>query len=316
MPETMQAVTIHEFGDRDVLRLEAVPRPTPGPDEVLIRVHGSGINPIDYMTRSGLGVNRRWQDVPFPVILGWDVSGVVEQSNSGAFNPGDEVYTFTHFPNPAGAYAEYIAAPAAEVAAKPASVYHLTASGVPLAALTAWQALFEAGDLQAGQTILIHAVAGGVGHFAVQFAKWKGANVIGTASARNEGFARELGVDMFVDYTACEFDEVVKDMDAVFHTIPAELREKSWRTLKSDGVLMTITGPMPEGEVEAQGGKRGSFVGVRPHAEQLTQIAGLIDDGTIKVEIDSVLPLAEVARAHELVESRHARGKVVLSVAG
>ncbi len=314
MGETMQAVTIGEFGGPEVLTYQSVARPEPGADEVLIRVKGAGVNPIDYMTRSGVGVTRHWKEVSFPLILGWDVSGVVEQSNSSSFKPGDEVYTFTRFPKEAGAYAEFIAAPAAEVTAKPASIDHLTASGVPLAALTAWQALFEKGALEAGQTVLIHAAAGGVGHFAVQLAKWRGATVIATASARNETFVRDLGADIFVDYTVCEFDHVVKDVDAVFHTIPAELREKSWRTLKPSGILLTITGPIPDDEVAAQKA-RGTFVGVRPEAEQLGQIAGLIDNGTLKVEIDSIHPLADAARAHEHVETRRARGKVVLHVA-
>ncbi len=314
MSENMQAVTIREFGGAEVLTYESVARPDAATDEVLIRVHGAGVNPIDYMTRAGAGVNRGWQDVPFPVILGWDVSGVIEQSNSPSFKPGDEVFTFTRFPAPAGAYAEYIAVPAAEVTAKPTSIDHLTAAGVPLVALTAWQALFEAGNLAAGQTVLIHAAAGGVGHFAVQLAKWRGATVIGTASGRHEAFLRDLGVDLFVDYTACEFDEVIKDVDAVFHTIPAELRDKSWRTLKPGGILMTITGPLPEDEAQAHDA-RGAFVLVRPNAGQLGEIAGLIDDGTLKVEIDTIYPLAEAAAAQQQVEARHARGKVVLRVA-
>ncbi|MAF49355.1 MAG: NADP-dependent oxidoreductase [Rhodospirillales bacterium] len=315
MSQDMQAVTIHQFGGAEVLKLESVARPEPGPDEVLIRVQAAGVNPIDYMTRNGVGVNRGWQEDQLPVVLGWDVSGIVEASNSEAFKPGDEVFTMPRFPAMAGAYAEYAAVPAAELAAKPASIDHPAAAGVPLVALTAWQALFDNGNLASGQTVLIHAAAGGVGHVAVQLAKWRGATVIGTASGRNQAFVLGLGADQFVDYTACEFDEVVKDVDAVFHTIPAELREKSWRTLNADGILLSITGPVPEEEIQAEG-KRGTFVGVRPNGAQLGEIAGLIDDGTLRVEIDTVYPLADAAKAHQQVEARHARGKVVLRVAG
>jgi NADPH:quinone reductase-like Zn-dependent oxidoreductase len=313
MPQTMKAVTLHSFGGPEVLRLEEVPRPSAKDGEVLVKVSAVGINPIDYKTRQGQGANRRWKDATFPKILGWDVSGTVEQSNAPAFKPGDAVFALAGYPQPTGGYAEYIAVPAAEVAPKPHSLDHVHAAAVPLAALTAWQAIFDKAGLKAGQTVLVHAGAGGVGHFAVQLAKWKGAKVIATASGRNEGFVKGLGADEFIDYTKTRFEEVVHDVDVVFHTIGADDRPRSWKTVKKGGWLVGITGMFPDDEGKAHGAN-GAFVGVRPDGAQLAQIGRLIDDGTIKVTVDKSYPLADVAGAHRHVEGGHTRGKVVVTV--
>jgi NADPH2:quinone reductase len=312
MAEAMKAATIHRFGSSDVLAIEDVPRPIPDEGEVLVRVHAAGINPIDYKTRQGMGANRRWKETKFPVILGWDISGVVEAA-AGAWKAGDEVYALAGYPAPFGAYAQYIAVPAAHLAAKPKTIDHVNAAAVPLAALTAWQALFEKAGLAAGQTVLIHAAAGGVGHFAVQFAKWKGARVIATASGRNESFVRQLGADEFIDYQRTAFDDAVKDVDVVFHTIGAEFRPRSWKTVKKGGILVGITGQFPEDEGKAYG-VRGAFVGVRPDTAQLAQIAELIDAGKVGVAVEKTWPLAEIAKAHEHVEGGHTRGKVVVTI--
>ena len=313
MAHTMRAVTIHHFGERDVLAFEDVTRPEPKQGEVLVRVRAAGINPIDYKTRQGLGANRRWKETRFPVILGWDISGVVEQG-AGVWKPGDEVFALAGYPAPLGAYAQYIAVPANQLVAKPKTIDHLSAAAVPLAALTAWQALFEKAGLEARQTVLIHAAAGGVGHFAVQFAKWRGARVIATASGRNESFVRTLGADEFIDYERAAFDDVVKDVDVVFHTIGAEFRPRSWKTAKRGGILVGITGQFPAEEEGAAHGARGVFVGVRSDADQLAEIAALIDAGEVGVAVEKTWPLAEVAKAHEHVERGHTRGKVVVTV--
>jgi NADPH2:quinone reductase len=310
----MKAVTIHGFGGPEVLKLEEISMPSPKHGEVLIKVHAVGINPIDYKTRQGQGANRRWTDVGFPVVLGWDLSGVVEQSTDPAWKKGDEVFALARYPAPTGGYAEYAAVPAAHLAAKPKLLDWAHAAAVPLAALTAWQALFDKAGLKEGQTALIHAAAGGVGHFAVQFAKLKGAKVIATASGRNEAFVKGLGADQFIDYTQGKFEEVVKDVDVVFHTIDAKFRAQSFSVVKKGGWLVGITGQFPESEGDAYGVK-GSFVGVRPDGIQLREIGKLIDAGKVKVSVDKRFPLSDVAGAHNHVEAGHTRGKVVVIVA-
>lgn len=311
MPETMKAVLLHEFGGLDKLTLVDVERPTATDGEVLVDIKACGINPIDYKTREGAGANRRWPDGALPAIIGWDISGVVSESRADGFNAGDEVYTMARFPIPGGGYAEYAAVPAAEIAFKPLSIDHVTAAAVPLAALTAWQALVDVAKIQPGQIVLVHAAAGGVGHFAVQIAKAKGCTVIGTASGRNEEFVRELGVDQFVDYTQGPFEALARDVDVVFHMISPDLRSKSWLTLKKGGTLISITGPVPEEEATAHG-CIGTFVGVRPNGAQLTEIAGLIDAGMIRPVVETTYPLADIAKSHAHVEAGHARGKVVV----
>jgi len=313
MAQTMKAATIHGFGGPEVLKIEDVPRPTPAKGEVLIKVCAVGVNPIDYKTRQGAGANRRWKETVFPVILGWDISGVVEESNDPAWKRGDEVFALARYPQPGGAYAEYAAVPAGELVAKPRSLDHIHAAAVPLAALTAWQAILDKGGLAAGQTILVHAAAGGVGHFAVQFAKWKGAKVIATASGRNESFVKALGADQFIDYTHTKFEDVARDVDVVFHTIGADFRPRSWKVVKKGGWLVGITGQFPEDEGKAYGA-RGAFIGVRSDSKQLAQIGSLIDAGKVRVTVDKTYPLVEVAKAHQHVEGGHTRGKVVLTV--
>ena len=316
MSETMKAVRLHEYGGPEVLRLEDAPRPEIGKGEVLVRVAAAGVNPIDCVTRAG-DFAKIWPDDPFPAIVGWDISGVVEAVGGAvtAFKPGDEVYTMSRFPEEAGAYAEYAAVPESDLALKPRSLDHVHAAAVPLVALTAWQALFDAGGLSAGQTVLIHAAAGGVGHIAVQLTKWKGATVIGTASSRNAAFLKEIGVDQVVDYTATSVADAVRDVDVQLDSLGAMGRERDWSVMKKGGILVSIKGPVADDEAAAHD-VRGASVRVRPSADQLKQIAELIDAGTVKVEVDAVYPLAEARKAHEHVEGGHTRGKVVLDVSG
>ena len=318
-PSRMKAVQIHAYGGPEELRHEEVPRPEPGEGEVLVRVHAASVNPVDSKSRAGGAVVMRpgGQRLPLPIILGWDVSGTVESAGAGAdFAPGDEVYGMIRFPEIGAAYAEYATAPAAHLARKPASLSHEEAAALPLVALTAWQALFDTAGLSAGQRVLIHAAAGGVGHVAVQLARWKGAEVIGTASARNEGFLRELGVDRFVDYNAGPLEEAVGgDVDVVLDPIGGETQERSLRLLRRGGILVSIVGA-PPADRAAELGVRGERILVRPHREQLVEIARLVEEGKLRPTLDSVFPLAEARAAHERIDSHRARGKIVLRVPG
>ncbi|MSQ73166.1 MAG: NADP-dependent oxidoreductase [Betaproteobacteria bacterium] len=308
----MKAAVIRAFGPPSVLQIETVPRPEPSADEVLVKVHAAGINPIDYKTRLGTGANRGWKDIPFPVILGWDISGEVVESRAPGFAPGDEVYAMSRFPAAAGGYAEYISVPSADLVPKPRSLDHVHAAAVPLAALTAWQALIDNAGLSAGQTVLIHAAAGGVGHLAVQLAKHIGARVVATASARNAEFVKSLGADQFIDYTQTRFEDHVRDVDAVFHTISADQRPRSWSVLRKGGRLVSITGPIAEDE-PLQYGATGGFTSVRPNAKQLAEIGRLIDAGILRITVEATYALQDIVRAHEHVERGRTRGKVVIS---
>ena len=216
--KTMKAVRIHEYGVPEVLRYEDAPRPEPGTGEVLVRVHAAALNPIDWKIRAGYVKN--WLNYPLPMIPGWDFSGVIDSvgPGAGAWKPGDEVYGRPDISRD-GAYAEYIAVRASEIAAKPKCIDHIHSAAIPLAGLTAWQALFETADLKAGQSVLVHAAAGGVGTFAVQLAKWKGAHVAGTASGRNQYLLRDLGVDQPIDYETTRFEDVVHGADVVLDTL-------------------------------------------------------------------------------------------------
>lgn len=312
MAETMKAVRLHQYGGPEVLQVEDAPLPEIADGEVLVRVAAAGVNPIDCVTRAG-DFAKIWPENPFPAIVGWDISGVVDAVGNGVtdFKPGDEVYTMARFPDEAGAYAEFAAVPQGDLALKPRSIDHVHAAAVPLVALTVWQALFDAGGLAAGQTVLIHAAAGGVGHIAVQLAKWKGATVIGTASARNEAFLKELGVDQVVDYTTTKVADAVGDVDVQLDSLGAMGRERDWTVMKEGGIIVSIKGSIPNDEAAAHNARAAS-VRVRPSADQLKQIAELIDAGTVKVIVDAVYPLAEAQEAHEHVEGGHTRGKVVL----
>jgi NADPH:quinone reductase-like Zn-dependent oxidoreductase len=311
---TMKAVRFHSYGGSDVLVYEEMPRPQAGAGEVLIRVHAAGVNPLDWKVRDGHLKERMKHQLP--LVPGWDVSGVVEAvpPDVTAYKIGDEVYGLLNFMGN-GAYAEYVATQNQNLALKPKSIDHIQAGAVPLAALTAWQALFDVADLQSGQTVLIHAAAGGVGHFAVQIAKWKEAKVIATASANNEGFLRELGADEVIDYRTTKFEEAVHDVDVVLDTMAGDTRQRSWQVLKKGGILVATLGITPQ-EIENQPGVRGGGLMVHPDFDQLTQIAALIDAGNLKPTVSTVLPLKEAARAHELSQTEHVKGKIVLQVGG
>jgi len=311
---TMKAMRLHAYGGPEVLVFEEAPRPQAGAGEVVVRVHAAGVNPLDWKVRAGHV--KAWLQHKLPLIPGWDVSGVVEAVAPGetAVKVGDAVYGMLDFERD-GAYAEYVAARALILALKPNSIDFTQSAAVPLASLTAWQSLFEVARLQSGQAVLIHGGAGGVGHFAVQFAKWKGAKVIATASAANEGFLRELGADEVIDYRSTKFEKAVQDVDVVLDTIGGETQLRSWQVLRRGGILVATLG-ISSLEAARDRGVRGEGILVHPDATQLSQIAVLIDEGTVKPAVTKVLPLAEAARAHELSQTGHVRGKIVLQVGG
>lgn len=316
---SMRAVVQHTFGGPDVLRVEEVPRPVPLPTEVLVRVHAAGINPVDWKTRGGGGMAGVLGEPPFT--LGWDVSGVVEETGFGVttLKAGDEVYGMPWFPRAAGGYAEYVTAPTRQFARKPASISHEQAAAVPLAALTAWQALVDTADIRPGQRVLIHAAAGGVGHFAVQFAKHLGAHVTGTASSPRHDWLTALGADELIDYTTSRFEEAAKDIDVVIDLVGDAHDNTSTRSLnvlRPGGLIVAIpAGVSPEllRAAESRGLRTSAFL-VEPDGPALTRIAGLIDAGEVSVEVEEVFPLEQAAQAHIRGESDRTRGKLVLRV--
>src|SRR5438105_12700615 len=297
----MQAIVMRETGDPDVLRLEEIERPEPADGEVLIRVHAASVNPIDWKQRRGSS------DKQLPAVLGIDVSGTVEVSLSDEFAEGDEVFGRAA----SGAYAEFATAPQANIATKPDGVSHEHAAAIPVAGLTAWQALFERGGLETGQTALIAGAAGGVGHFAVQFAKHAGARAIGTGSSRNRDFVLGLGADEYVDYAQQDVAKSVSDVDVAFDTVGGETTEALLPTVREGGALITIANAPPE-QAAAERGVRAELLVMSPNPGQLDRIAELVAAGEVHVEIAATLPLQEVQRAHEMSESGHTRGKIIL----
>ena len=307
----MKAIRIHGRGGREVLRFEEAPTPAGGAGEVLIRVHAAGVNPVDWKVVRG-GVRDLGR--PLPYIPGYDASGVIAAVGGGGEGGkvGDEVFVYQELGR-GGAYAEYMAVRAEHVARKPGNVDHVQAAGAPLAALTAWQALFEVADVQPGQTVLVHAAAGGVGTFAVQLAKAKGARVIGTASERNHEFLRSIGADEVIDYRTTRFEDVVRDVDVVLDAVGGETLERSYAVVKKGGIVVTIAG-RPSEEKAAASGVRATWRLVRPDGEQLAEIARMIEAGTVRPVVSEVFPLAEAATAHERSQAGHTRGKIVLRV--
>lgn len=308
----MKAIRVHGRGRPDHLSYDDAPKLQPGPDEVSVRVGATAIIATEltwdetYQTSAG-------DPRPLP-IPGHDVAGVVAEVGSGVtdFAVGTEVYALTAFDRD-GAEAEYAIALPGELAPKPRTLDMVQAAAVPLAALTAWQALFIHAHLSKGQTALIHGGAGGVGSYAVQLAHWAGARVITTASARHHDFLRGLGADQVIDYTTTPFESVVHDVDVVFDTVGGETLARSWQVVKDGGVVVSVVSPRP---VDDPTQTRARFVWfiVEPSGEQLREIGDLIDAGQIQPIVSQVFPLAEARNAWEAAASGHARGKVVLRV--
>jgi NADPH:quinone reductase-like Zn-dependent oxidoreductase len=309
----MKAVRIHEYGGPEVLVYEDIPQPTTAPDEVLIKVFASGVNPVDWKIREGL--RKGAFPSSLPLTLGWDVSGVIESVGAEVteFKKGDQVYSRPDITRN-GTYAEYVAVRASEVAFKPKTIDHITAAGVPLAALTAWQALFDHGKLEAGQKVLILGASGGVGPFAVQFAKWKNATVIGVCSSKNVDFLRSLKADEIIDYKTIHYEDVVKNVDLVFDAVGGDAKAHGWKVLKKGGNFVSITGKPDESDPAAKGKHAFGFV-VAPDKQQLNQIARLIDDGLVRPVVSVVLPLSDARKAQDMLQQgQNVRGKIVLKV--
>lgn len=301
----MRAVVMHETGDPDVLHYEEAEAPEPGDGQVLIRVRAASVNPIDWKARRG------FTDTPLPAVPGRDLSGTVELSRADGFEAGDEVFGMAQ----SGADAELATADASKIAKKPAGISHEQAAAIPVTGMTAWQALFDRGRLEPGQTVLIAGAAGGVGHFAVQFAKHAGARVIGTGSSRNRDFVLGLGADEYVDYTQQDVRDAVSDVDLAFDTVGGGVAESLVPTVREGGLVVTIAAAPPE-EAARERGVRAELLVMSPSSENLTRIADLVASGAVRVELAEVLPLEDIARAHEHNETGHTRGKIVLTVGG
>jgi NADPH:quinone reductase-like Zn-dependent oxidoreductase len=309
----MKAIVIHSFGGPEVLHYEDTARPEPKEDEVLIRVMSAGVNPVDVgITAGRMG---KFLGDKLPLIPGMDISGVVEKTGGKItkFKKGDAVYAYLSFKEQGG-YAEFALAKEGEMALKPETITFDSAASVPLAATTAWQALIDTAKIEKGQTVLIHGGSGGVGHFAIQIAKARGAKVIATASTPNLDLLKELGTDQAIDYTTTKFEDVVKDVDVVLDAVRGDTLARSYGVLKKGGIIVSITGQPDQAELD-QHGIRGSSLMAHPDAKVLEELAKLIDAKKLKPVVSQVFPLAEAGKAHEQIATHHTRGKVVLKVA-
>ncbi|HVJ34599.1 MAG TPA: NADP-dependent oxidoreductase [Terriglobia bacterium] len=332
---TMKAIRQHEFGGPEVLRYEDAPIPALKAGEVLVRVHAIGVNPPDWYLRDGYkALPPEWQpQVSFPIILGTDVSGVIEAVADDVqdFSVGDEVYSMVRFfsVGESKAYAEYVSVPAAQVARKPAGIDHLHAAGAPMSLLTAWQFMIELGHNEPnplqpnrhkpvpldGKTVLVNGAAGGVGHFAVQIAKLRGAHTIAVASGKHESLLRELGANEFIDYAKTPPEDVAHDVDLVIDAVGGPSTGRFLRTLKRGGALFPVYPLGFSGAKDAEElGVTVSATQVRSSGAQLAEVARLLDDGTIRVVLDSTYPLADARKAHERAARGHIQGKIVLTV--
>jgi len=318
-PDVMRAAVIDAPGAADVLHEASVPVPSPVLSEVLVRVVAAGINPIDAKTRSGAGVSAAIAS--YPAVLGYDFSGVVVRApyESHSFPPGTEVFGMLPFPRTHGSYAEYAVVPTLSLARKPASLSHVEAAGVPVAALTAWGIVVETAHAHEGQRVLIHAGSGGVGHFAVQLAAYFGARVTATGSTRNASWLRELGASTVVDHTSSRFEDVVSEVDVVIDLVgnmQDETGTRSLKVLRRGGLYVLVpTGSFPGYEEAARAaGIRATSYKVIPDGTALATVGRLLDSGAIQVYIERVFDLGEAAAAHEELEKGHTRGKIVLRV--
>jgi NADPH:quinone reductase-like Zn-dependent oxidoreductase len=309
--QMMKAVVAHEYGAPQVLKFEDVPRPEPSEDEALVRVIASSVNPADPLTLSGK--YAREFGTHLPLIPGYDIAGVVEKTGANVtkFKVGDAVYGYPTF---GGGWADYVTVKESEVAAKPRSLNFVEAAAVPMGALTAWQALVDVAKVRPGQTVLIHGGSGGVGSFAIQIAKARGARVIATASTANQDLLKQLGADVAVDYTKTKFEDVVKDVDVALDPVGKETLARSYNVVKKGGIVMSLVARPDPAELQKHG-IRGAGISVHPDGEDLAEIAQLIDAGKIKPIVTQVLPLSEAIAAQQQAATHHTRGKVVLRVA-
>lgn len=312
MTTTMRAIRQEVLGGPEVLRQVEIDRPEPGLSQILVRVQAAGLNPTDWKHRAfGIFLG------PPPFVLGWDVSGVVEATGFGVtlFEPGDEVFGMLPYPFGVGSHAEFVTGPARAFAVKPSEIDHVQAGALPLAALTAWQALVDTAHVSAGQRVLIHAAAGGVGHLAVQIAKARGAYVIGTASEANHDLLRGLGADELIDYHTMDFAAAVTGVDVVLDSIAGDYSARSLRTLRPGGILVSLLPFQPEVAAEAvRLGVRAKGMLVESDHAGMTAIADLVTAGRLRPVIAGTFPMADAAKAHQIGDTGHVAGKLVLTM--
>jgi NADPH:quinone reductase-like Zn-dependent oxidoreductase len=309
----MKAVCIDSFGGPETLKVQQIERPQPREREVLIKVRAASVNPVDYKIRAGHYPPVKQGNLP--KVLGRDVAGVVVARGAGVtnFNEGDEVYAMLN--GGPGGYAEYVAVPASLCARKPATLDYTEAAAVPLAAITAWQGLFDHGQLNVGQRVLIHGGAGGVGHFAIQLAKARGAVVATTVAAEDKDFVRSLGADQVIDYKAERFEDVLNDVDLVFDLVAGDTQERSWAVLKDGGTMISTLAKPSDRQALTHHARAEHYV-AQPNALELSAIGALIDEGKVRPHIRAKYPLSEAGAAQERLEQGHVQGKIVLEVSG
>jgi NADPH:quinone reductase-like Zn-dependent oxidoreductase len=310
-PETMKAVVAHEYGGPEVLKLEDMPVPQPKENELLVRVMASGVNPADPLILGGKYAKEFGTHLP--LILGYEMAGVVVRTAAKVtkFKVGDPVYAYLLW---GGGWAEYCLTNEAEAAIKPKSLSFTDAAVVPLAALTAWQALIDIGKIDKGQTVLIHGGSGGVGSFAIQIAKARGARVIATASTRNQDLLKQLGADLAIDYTKQKFEELLHDVDLVLDPVGRDTLARSYGVVKKGGIVVSIVSRCDPTELQKRG-IHGASLSSHPDANELAEITKLIEDNKLKPIVTEVLPLTEAATADAQAATHHTRGKLVLKVA-
>ncbi|HRH44659.1 MAG TPA: NADP-dependent oxidoreductase [Pyrinomonadaceae bacterium] len=305
----MKAVIIREYGNEDVLKLEEVEKPSTKPDDILVKIQNIGLNPVEWKVRNGLG---EIFGMKLPIFLGSEISGTVEAvgADVNKFKVGDEIFGNVNMMR-GGGYADYVLAKESEIAHKPQNIDFVQAAAIPVGALTSWQGIFTTGNLQSGQTVLIHGAAGGVGSMGVQLAKAKGAYVYATGSGKNEDFIKELGADEFINYTTTKFEEVAQDVDVVLDTVGGDTQTRSFQVLKKGGFLVSLVAP-PSQELAEQYGVKAEMIQSGPNGELLEAIAKFVEEGKVRAHIEKIFPLSEIKEAHKLSESGRTRGKIVL----
>jgi NADPH:quinone reductase-like Zn-dependent oxidoreductase len=310
----MKAIVIHQYGGPEVLKYEDAPRPEPKPDEILIRVMAGSVNPVDVAIRKGY-LARIIGEGRLPLILGMDAAGIVEKTGGkiDKFKKGDAVFAFFTLKSEGG-YGEYAVAKENEVALKPKNLTFEQAAAVGAAGATAWEALVEKANLLAGQTVLVHGGSGGVGHFAIQIAKARGAKVIATASTANQDFLKQLGADVAIDYTKTKFEDVAKDVDVVLDAVGDDTLKRSYGVVKKGGIIVSIVDD-PDGKELTAHEIRGTSLRATPKADVMEELARLLESKKVRPEVTQVFPLADVAKAQEQIATKHTRGKIVLKVA-
>ena len=308
----MKAIVAHQYGGPAVLKYEEAPRPEPKDDQVLVRVIAAGVNPVDGMILSGMFARNK--TLAAPLIPGGDIAGIVEKAGNKItkLKKGDPVFAYLSLRNNGG-YAEHAVATEKEAAIKPASINFAEASAVPIVALTAWQALVDSAKLGPGQSVLIHGGSGGVGMFAIQIAKARGAKVFATASTANQEFLKQLGADVAIDYTKQKFEDIAKDVDVVLDSVGKDTLTRSYGIVKKGGFIATLVSDVDKNELDKHG-IRGESISVVPNSEELTELGKLIDAKKIKVIVSQTFPLADAAKALQQVATGHTRGKIVLKV--